>query len=68
MNRPRLLKAKRAARYLGISYETFNAWRRDTKEPRLPEPVESRGLNYYVVDELDAFVDALKALRGRPAA
>jgi len=66
--RRRLLDAKRAAQYLGVSVTTLNLWRRDGKLPAVPDPIEVRGRRLFVIDELDAFVDSLKTLRGGPAA
>jgi hypothetical protein len=59
----RLLSPKRAARYLGISLSLFNRWRCDDKEPRVPQPVETRGVRSFCVEDLDAFVNQLKSLR-----
>lgn len=67
MNRARLLSATRAARYIGIAAATFNRWRRDEHLPAVPPPVETRGTKFYCIEDLDAFVDQLKTLRGQPA-
>ncbi len=67
VTRPRLLLAKRAARYIGIAPATFNRWRRDSHQPPVPKPVETRGSQFWTREELDEFVDQLKSLRGSPA-
>ena len=61
------LTPKRAARYLGISTDLLNKWRSDNKEPRVPQPVDCRGTKLFAREELDAFFDELKSLRGSPA-
>lgn len=65
--RRRLMDAKGAARYLGISPATLNAWRRDSKTPAVPEPIDVRGRRLFVVDELEAFIREHMTLRGSPA-
>lgn len=67
MKGPLLLNAKRAARYIGVSYDTLKSWRKDDKLPAVPKPVETRGGVYFVVAELDAFIQELVLMRGQPA-
>lgn len=67
MNRPRLMNARAAARYLGLSPRNFNRWRNDDNEPRIPQPVFRASKPFFVVDELDQFVVDLISRRGQPA-
>jgi predicted DNA-binding transcriptional regulator AlpA len=52
----RVLSAQRTARYLGISIASFNKARSDDKEPRVPQPIDVRGVRGWVVEELDEFI------------
>lgn len=65
---PLLMKAKQAARFLGIGEKTFLDWRKDGKQPALPEPVAREGgASYFVVEELRAFVQQMIERRGKTA-
>jgi predicted site-specific integrase-resolvase len=61
--RRRLLDAKRAAQYLGVSVTTLNLWCRDGKQPAVPDRVEIRGRRFFVVEDLDRFIEQHMALR-----
>lgn len=61
-----MLNADGAARYLGISYQTFNDWKKDGAEPPIPAPVERKGRKLYLTSDLEAFVAELVKRRGAP--